>query len=180
MGSLRSRDKLFVGGALTALSLVALTTASAQHSPRQPDFSSDQVGWIATNPDFIAVPGGPSPTRSDPAHPYVPNGTGAQPTFRVADLANPAVDPRDTSRSCPECGVVDKASRKAQSEFSCVHCGHQAAADFVGALNIRSKGVRALGVALVISAPEALRVVEPREMLPSGGEGESSRLSALR
>jgi hypothetical protein len=76
MGSLRSRHKLFVGGALTALSLAALTTASAQHSPRQPDFSSDQVGWIATNPDFIAVPGGPSPTRSDPAHPYVPNGTG--------------------------------------------------------------------------------------------------------
>jgi hypothetical protein len=61
-----------------------------------------------------------------------------------------------------------------------VHCGHQAAADFVGALNIRSKGVRALGAALVISAPEALRVVQPREMLPPGGEGESSRLSALR
>jgi putative transposase len=64
-----------------------------------------------------------------------------------------AVDPRDPSRSCPECAVVDKASRKTQSEFSCVHCGHQAAADFVGAHNIRSKGVRALGAALVISAP---------------------------
>jgi hypothetical protein len=43
-----------------------------------------------------------------------------------------------------------------------------------------SKGFRALGAALVISAPEALRVVQPREMLPPGGEGESSRLSALR
>jgi hypothetical protein len=39
------------------------------------------------------VPGGPSPTRSDPAHPYVPNNTGAQPTFRVADLTNPNVKP---------------------------------------------------------------------------------------
>jgi hypothetical protein len=55
---------------------------------------------------------------------------------------------------------------------------YQAAADFVGALNIRSKGVRALGPALGISAPEALRVVQPREMLPPGSE--SSRLSALR
>jgi hypothetical protein len=52
-----------------------------------------QVGWIATNPDFIAVPGGPSPTRSDPAHPYVPNNSGAQPTFRVADLSNPNLKP---------------------------------------------------------------------------------------
>jgi hypothetical protein len=51
MGSLRSGGKLFVGGALTGLSLGAFTAASAQHSPRLPDFSSDQVGWIATNPD---------------------------------------------------------------------------------------------------------------------------------
>lgn len=60
------------------------------------------------------------------------------------------VDPRDTSRTCPACGVVDKANRKTQAKFSCVHCGHEAAADFVGAQNIRSK---ALGAALVISAP---------------------------
>jgi putative transposase len=90
------------------------------------------------------------------------------------------INPRDTSRGCPQCGVIDKANRKTQDRFSCVHCGHEAAADFVGALNIRSKGFRALGAALVISAPEALRVVRPREMLPPGGEGESSRLSALR
>jgi transposase len=104
------------------------------------------------------------------------------PTYKAVRKGIPvaAVDPRDTSRSCPECAVVDKASRKTQSEFSCAHCGHQAAADFVGALNIRSKSVRALGAALVISAPEALGVVQPREMLPPGGEGESSRLSDLR
>jgi putative transposase len=90
------------------------------------------------------------------------------------------IDPRDTSQGCPECGVIDKANRKTQDRFSCIHCGHEAAADFVGALNIRSKGVQALGAALVISAPEALRVVRPREMLLPGGEGESSHLSALR
>jgi hypothetical protein len=29
----------------------------------------------------------------DPAHPYVPNGTGAQPTYRIADLTNPNLKP---------------------------------------------------------------------------------------
>jgi hypothetical protein len=77
--------------ALTGLVGTALTSAAAQQRAPSPDFSSDQVGWIATNPDFIAVPGGPSPTRSDPAHPYVPNNAGGQPTFRIADLANPNI-----------------------------------------------------------------------------------------
>jgi hypothetical protein len=67
--------------------------AVAQQKSPIPDFSSNQVGWIATNPDFIAVPGGPGPTRSDPAHPYVPNNSGAQPTFRIADLGNPNLKP---------------------------------------------------------------------------------------
>jgi hypothetical protein len=93
MRSLHSGGRLFVAGALTGLGLAALTSASAQPGPRLPDFSSGQVGWIATNSDFIAVPGGPGPTRSDPAHPYVPNNTGAQPTFRVADLSNPNIKP---------------------------------------------------------------------------------------
>jgi hypothetical protein len=31
--------------------------------------------------------------RADPTHPYVPNGTGAQPTYRIADLTNPNLKP---------------------------------------------------------------------------------------
>jgi hypothetical protein len=89
-----SGGRLLVAGVLTSFTWAGLTAAaSAQYNTRMPDFSSDQVGWIATNPDFIAVPGGPSPTRSDPAHPYVPNNAGAQPTFRVADLSNPNIKP---------------------------------------------------------------------------------------
>ena len=30
---------------------------------------------------------------SDPAHPYVPNGNGRQPTYRIADLTNPILKP---------------------------------------------------------------------------------------
>jgi hypothetical protein len=104
MRTLTSGRRSVAAGALGAVIWTALAVAvSAQQeavqqvSERQkaspPDFSSNRVGWIATSPDFVAVPGGPSPTRSDPAHPYVPNNAGGQPTFRVADLSNPNLKP---------------------------------------------------------------------------------------
>jgi hypothetical protein len=62
-----------------------------------PDFSSNMVGWVNINPDFVAVPGAPAPTSNDPAYPYVGNlearRAGIQPTFRVADLTNPNLKP---------------------------------------------------------------------------------------
>src|SRR6185295_6019823 len=46
--------------------------------------------WITQNGgEFIAVPGSPAPLRQDPAHPFVGNGQGKQPTYRIADLSNP-------------------------------------------------------------------------------------------
>jgi len=93
MRGLSSGGERLAGWALTGLVCMALTSAAAQDRAPGPDFSANQIGWIATNPDFVAVPGGPSPTRSDPAYPYVPNNSGAQPTFRVADLANPNIKP---------------------------------------------------------------------------------------
>ena len=50
-----------------------------------------------------------------------------------------AVDPRNTSRTCPECGHCEKANRKSQSEFECRACGHRSHADLVGARNIGSR-----------------------------------------
>jgi IS605 OrfB family transposase len=47
-----------------------------------------------------------------------------------------AVDPRNTSRTCPCCGNIDKANRKTQSEFSCTSCGFAELADYVAAVNI--------------------------------------------
>jgi putative transposase len=49
------------------------------------------------------------------------------------------VNPRNTSRTCPECGFVSKSNRKSQSLFSCQQCGFASNADFVGAINIASK-----------------------------------------
>src|SRR5258708_14689050 len=93
MRGLLSGGERLAGWALTGLVCMGLTGGEAQDRAPGPVFSANQIGWIATNPDFVAVPGGPSPTRSDPAYPYVPNNSGAQPTFRVADLANPNIKP---------------------------------------------------------------------------------------
>jgi len=49
------------------------------------------------------------------------------------------VDPRNTSRTCPSCGCVDKANRKTQSIFSCVSCGYSANADTNAAVNIAAR-----------------------------------------
>lgn len=51
-----------------------------------------------------------------------------------------AVDPKNTSRTCPCCGHVSAGNRKTQALFACVACGHEANADHVGALNVLAAG----------------------------------------
>lgn len=52
-----------------------------------------------------------------------------------------AVDPRNTSRTCPTCGHVSAENRPTQEKFHCVSCGHSAHADTVGALNVLRAGL---------------------------------------
>jgi hypothetical protein len=79
-----------VAGGAAALILATLGLSAAAPSESPPDFSSNQTAWAGgIGVDFIPVPGSPSPMRQDAAHPFVPNGTGKQPTYRVADLSNP-------------------------------------------------------------------------------------------
>jgi putative transposase len=52
-----------------------------------------------------------------------------------------AVDPRNTSRTCPACGHMAKENRPTQEKFHCVACGHTAHADTVGALNVLRAGL---------------------------------------
>jgi putative transposase len=52
-----------------------------------------------------------------------------------------AVDPRNTSRTCPECGHTAKGNRPTQEKFHCVACGHTAHADTVGATNVLRAGL---------------------------------------
>jgi hypothetical protein len=84
-------SKFGTGLSLTAIVLLSGMGfhAAAQNAASVPDFSSNGVAWNGgVGRDFIAVPGSPAPLRQDPAHPFVPNGTGKQPTYRIADLSN--------------------------------------------------------------------------------------------
>lgn len=69
-----------------------------------------------------------------------------------------AVDPKNTSRTCPECGHVAADNRKTQAEFRCVSCGHSAHADVVGALNILARGHRVLACGGDVSRARPARV----------------------
>ena len=54
------------------------------------------------------------------------------------------VDPKNTSRQCPQCGHTHAENRKTQVVFCCAACGHTAHADHVGAINILARGHRVL------------------------------------
>jgi hypothetical protein len=74
--------------------LAGFLCAGAAHVPAlgqkaaSPDFSANNTGWVAIGTDWTAMPGSPPPVKQDPAHRYVPNNTGGQPTFRMADTNN--------------------------------------------------------------------------------------------
>ncbi|MFC3997476.1 RNA-guided endonuclease InsQ/TnpB family protein [Nocardiopsis sediminis] len=52
-----------------------------------------------------------------------------------------AVDPRNTSRRCPECGHTAQQNRPTQEKFHCQSCGHSAHADTVAATNVLRAGL---------------------------------------
>src|SRR4029077_6605839 len=73
----------------------AALAADAGGKAAIPNFATDGgTGWRGDRTvgvdDLLAAPGGgPGPITNNKAYPYVPNGGGRQPTFRVADLSNP-------------------------------------------------------------------------------------------
>ncbi|MFE0627641.1 RNA-guided endonuclease InsQ/TnpB family protein [Streptomyces sp. NPDC058864] len=52
-----------------------------------------------------------------------------------------AVDPRNTSRQCPQCRHTANQNRPTREKFHCVACGYHAHADTVGALNVLRAGL---------------------------------------
>ncbi|HTD76423.1 MAG TPA: transposase [Chloroflexota bacterium] len=59
---------------------------------------------------------------------------------RLAGVPVVYVDPRNTSRTCPACGLVDTRNRASQAKFQCVSCGLLGLADTIAARNIRIRG----------------------------------------
>ncbi|GIO38124.1 transposase [Paenibacillus sp. SSG-1] len=58
---------------------------------------------------------------------------------RLAGVPVVLVDPRNTSRTCPECGLIDKKNRATRDTFHCQCCGYAAPADNVAARIIASR-----------------------------------------
>jgi hypothetical protein len=114
---------LRAGLLMAGLAYMAATPDTlAQEKASTPDFSSNQTGWIATG-EITGVPGGPPLLRQDPAHPYVPNNVRAQPTYRIADLANPNLKPwvRDRMKKDNDEVIAGKIAFTARS--SCMPAG---------------------------------------------------------
>jgi len=61
---------------------------------------------------------------------------------RLAGVPVVFVDPRNTSRTCPVCGGVDKRNRPDQETFSCVQCGFSGHADHIAACNIARRAAQ--------------------------------------
>jgi hypothetical protein len=87
-------------GVLLACAAAALWPApgGAQQNGAVPDFFiNSETGWLPVGDDFLPPPSGPGPVTFDKRHPYVDNGAArrsrTQPTYRVADLGNPILQP---------------------------------------------------------------------------------------
>ena len=74
------------------------TPAVAQQKAAVPDFTvDDKSAWPMVGDELLPPPSGPGPITFDKRYPYVDNArarrTGTQPTYRVADLSNPILQP---------------------------------------------------------------------------------------
>ena len=76
----------------------ALWPATAQENAKIPNLVlNSDTGWMEIGDELLPPPSGPGPVTNDPRYPYVDNGQarrrGIQPTYRVADLNNPILQP---------------------------------------------------------------------------------------
>ena len=89
-------------GILAGLLVSALCWPSfGQSASAIPNFApDDRTSWFPDRPtgdDYLPPASGPGPVMADRQHPYTPNdegrNTGVQPTYRIADLSNPILQP---------------------------------------------------------------------------------------
>ena len=96
MSGFETREGLLAGCVLAcciilpAVSAVSTTQDFVPPPAPIPDFQSNQTAWVhPPGGAFPAVPGSPVPLSQDPAHPFVANNSGRQPTYRMGDVSNP-------------------------------------------------------------------------------------------
>jgi hypothetical protein len=89
----------FLACVLCGVLSAARPGAAAGDKPFVPHFAPDvATAWQVNHPDgddYIAPKSGPKPVTYDPAHPFVPTDPASttQPTYRIADLSNPILQP---------------------------------------------------------------------------------------
>ncbi|TPQ20830.1 RNA-guided endonuclease InsQ/TnpB family protein [Streptomyces sporangiiformans] len=81
------------------------------------------------------------------------------------------VDPANTSRTCSECGHIDKANRVSQAFFACRFCGFVDQADRNGSRNIRARAWQLWRRGVESTAP----ALPPRQR---GGAGRKRSITA--
>src|SRR5258708_33421461 len=94
---------------LFACAVAAFWPAAAAQDRSVPNFAPDSsTAWIAIGQEFFRPPNGPGPVTADPAHVPLPG----RPQFRVADLANPILQPwaREELRKANERAHSGKAA----------------------------------------------------------------------
>jgi putative transposase len=84
---------------------------------------------------------------------------------RAAGVPCVAVDPRNTSRTCPACGHVDKANRVSQARFVCGQCAFVGVADHVAARNIAFRARAASHAAIGGAAVDTQHAVPTSRLL---------------
>ena len=85
------------------------------------------------------------------------------------------VDPRNTSRTCPQCGFCDALNRPSQAQFCCKSCGFEQHADVVAARNIAHLASRA-AVNRPMVSPADVGNTETTNRVPRLSAETSSRL----
>jgi hypothetical protein len=93
MSSFTSRQLALASSIAAGLAASWPFAAVAQEKTSPPIFSPNlSVGRIGVG-EFKPVPGQAPPLKQDSKYPFVPNGAGRQPTYRIADLTNPNLKP---------------------------------------------------------------------------------------
>ena len=87
------RESALAGSIVAGLAAAWAAPAVTQEKASPPNFTPNPtVGWIGVG-GIRPIPGTVAPLAQDPKHPFVPNGTNQQPTYRIADLSHPNLKP---------------------------------------------------------------------------------------
>jgi hypothetical protein len=97
-GIIAPRAGAILAALLCACAALWAAPAGAEPNGPVPDFAPDrETGWLPVGDDLLPPPSGPGPVTFDKRYPYVDNGAarraGKQPTYRIADLSNPILQP---------------------------------------------------------------------------------------